>query len=89
MTGRNRMAITMKNWRGFWAVAIIIAQKVWDDQPIKTSSFMRILPNTTKEQLTNIEMSGLTFLDFNTTARPSVYATYYFELRQLFTEITF
>lgn len=88
MTGRNRMALTMKNWRGLWVAAIIIAQKVWDDQPLKTSSFVRILPNTTKEQLKHVEMSGFTFLDFNTTVRPSVYAKYYFELRQLFTEIT-
>jgi hypothetical protein len=50
---------------------------------------VRILPNTTKEQLKNIEMSGFTFLDFNTTVRPLVYATYYFELRQLFTENAF
>lgn len=87
MTGRNKMALTMRNWRGLWVAAIIIAQKVWDDQPLKTSSFVRILPNTTKEQLKSIEMAGFTMLDFNTTVRPSVYAKYYFELRQLFKEI--
>lgn len=87
ITSRNKMPLTMQNWRGLWIASVIIAQKIWDDRPLKTSSFVRILPNTTKEQLKDVEMRAFTLLDFNTTVRPSVYAKYYFELRQLFKEI--
>jgi hypothetical protein len=87
ITANHQFPLTMRNWRGIWVAAIIIAQKVWDDHHLKTSSFVRILPNVTKEQLKDIEMLAFSLLDFNTIVKPSVYAKYYFELRQLFKDI--
>ncbi len=58
ITGRNTMALTMRNWRGVWISSVILAQKVWDDQPIKTTSFAKILPNVSKEQLRECEVSN-------------------------------
>jgi hypothetical protein len=88
MTTLHKFSLTMNNWRGIWVAAIILAQKVWDDVPLKTSSFVQILPNVTKERLRKLEMKTFSMLDYSTTVKPSVYAKYYFELRQLFTEIS-
>lgn len=81
---RYKMPLTMQNWRGLWIACVIIAQKVWDDCPHKTSFFVRILPNTTKEQLRDIEHSAFRMLNYRTNVRPSTYAKYYFELRTVF-----
>jgi hypothetical protein len=88
ITVRNRIAVTMSNWRGLWLGAIILAQKVWDDKPLKTTSFCSILPNLKKEDVIKIEMKVFSLLDYSTTVRPSVYAKYFFELHELFKEIT-
>jgi hypothetical protein len=88
ITSHNEIRLTMKNWRGFWIGCIILAQKVWDDIPLRTSAFATILPGVTKEDLRKMEMEAFRLLDYNTTVKPSVYAQYYFELRQLFHEIS-
>ncbi len=84
---RNQLSLTMLNWRGLWVSAMILAQKVWDDVPLKTSSFASILPGVTKDTLRQLEMRAFNLLDYNTSVKLSVYAKYYFELRQLFKEI--
>ena len=68
--------------------SVILAQKVWDDVPVRTSAFASILPNVTKDNLRKMELKAFSLLDFCTTVKPSVYAKYYFELRQLFFEIS-
>jgi hypothetical protein len=60
-------------WRGVWTAAIIIAQKVWEDRPLKTSSFAQLL-GAEKEQLRQLELRLLLLLDYSTIVRPSVYA---------------
>ena len=87
MTSKNGLPLTMRNWRGLFVGAIILAQKVWDDRPIKTSSFITLLPNVPKEDLIAIEMKVFQALDYITTVKSSLYARYYFELRELFIQI--
>ncbi len=88
LTSSGKMPLTMRNWRGIWVSAIVLAQKVWDDNPLKTSSFICILPSVTKEQLRDLERKALALIEFVTGVKPSLYAKYYFELRQLFADIT-
>lgn len=87
MTHNKNYALTMDSWRGFWVSAIILAQKVWDDRPVRTSSFADMIPNTTKDQMRFLELSGFRLLDFGTRVKPSTYARHYFELRNLYVEI--
>lgn len=87
MTSKNGLPLTMSNWRGLFVGAIILAQKVWDDRPIKTSSFITLLPTVSKDQLIAIEMKVFQALDYITTVKSSLYAKYYFELRELFVQI--
>jgi hypothetical protein len=88
ITVRNHIAVNMANWRGLWLGAIILAQKVWDDKPLKTSSFCAMIPDLKREDVIAAEMRVFSLLDYSTTVRPSVYAKYFFELHELFKEIT-
>ena len=60
---------------------------MWDDNPLKSSSFCTILPGVEKSQLRDMEWTLLQLIDYNTSIKPSLYAKYYFDLRQLFFEI--
>ena len=66
MTSMGCMSLTMENWRAVWAVTVILAQKMWDDTPLKTSAFAHILPSFSKQLLRNLELSALTVLQFST-----------------------
>lgn len=79
--------MSRNNWRGLWLGAIILAQKMSDDKPLKTSSFAKVVPMVTKQQLRDIERSMLKLLDYCLHVRPLTYARYYFELHSLFVEI--
>jgi hypothetical protein len=60
------MPLTMQNWRAIWAVSVILAQKMWDDTPLKTSAFVQILPSFSKQLLRQLELNALTVLQFST-----------------------
>ena len=68
-------------------LSLLLFLKVWDDQPLRTSSFATILPGISKTQLRTMEFKILNILQFNTGVPPSMYARYYFELRTLFDEV--
>jgi hypothetical protein len=83
-----RTVLTVRNWRGIWLGAVMLAQKVFDDQSLRTSSFALILPGVTKSQLKALEFKIFSLLNFCTGVKPSVYARFYFELREIFKSIT-
>jgi hypothetical protein len=80
--------LTMSNWRGMWLGSVVLAQKVWDDSSLRTSSFASILPGVSKSQLKGLELKIFTLLGYCTSVKPSVYARFYFELREIFKSIT-
>jgi len=71
------------NWRRLVLGALIIASKVWEDQAVWNSDFLRAFPRTSLKDLNSIERGYLITLNFNVTLKASVYAKYYFELRTL------
>ena len=85
ITAMSGVPLSIINWRGLWTVSIMLAQKMWDDRPLKTSAFAQILPTVTKYQLRDMEMKALALIQFSTGVKPSLYAKYYFELRSLST----
>ncbi len=84
----SKCVLTMNNWRGMWLGAIILAQKVWDDASLRTSSFASILPGVTKHNLKALEVKIFKLLNYGTSVKPSIYARFYFELREIFKTIT-
>ncbi len=87
VTSSSGIVLTSTNWRMLLIISIILAQKVWDDSALKTSSFVNILPLITRHQLKCAELSFITVINYNTRVSPSLYAKYYFELRSLHAEI--
>jgi regulation of enolase protein 1 (concanavalin A-like superfamily) len=87
ITSMSSIPLTMQNWRAIWVVAAILAQKMWDDKPLKTSAFVQILPYFSKPLLRDLELKSLILIQFCTGVKPSLYAQYYFELRSLFQDI--
>ena len=87
MSSANQLVITMQNWRCVWLTCIILAQKMWDDKPLKTSAFVQLVPPLEKKHLRNFEAKALELMDFSIGVKPGLYVKYYFELRQLFISI--
>jgi hypothetical protein len=75
--------VTSRNWHKLWISSVILAQKVFHDKPLRTSYFENIIPSVDKHKLRELELKVLNILDFNTNVKSSLYAKYYFDLRQL------
>lgn len=80
--------LTMDNWRGMWLGSIIIAQKIFDDGSLRTSSFATIMPGVTRKCLKALELRIFMLLRYATGVKPTIYARFYFELREIFKTIT-
>lgn len=87
MSNAKHLALTVTNWRAVWLTCIMIAQKMWDDKPLKTSAFAQLVPPISKGNLKDFELKALQLLDFTISVKPSLYVKYYFELRDLFVSI--
>jgi len=85
---RIRPMLSFSNWRGIWLGAIMLAQKLHDDIPLRTSSFTTILPGVAKEALKTIELRVFELVDHKLRVKPSAFAKFYFELRAIFQAIT-
>lgn len=88
MSSLSGILLTMVNWRALWLISVILAQKVWDDKPFKTSKFSDFITSFTKPLLRKMERSALELLNYLLGVKPSLYVQYYFDLRELFTEIS-
>ena len=61
----------------------MVAQKVWDDNPLANADFTILYPVLTLAQVNDLELKFLLLLRYKLTVTPSLYARYYFELRTI------
>lgn len=78
------MPLGPQNWRPVTLVALILAQKVWDDTSVRASCFSSICPEYSKDQIKRFEMAFLRNLEYSGVVTRELYTRYYFELRDLF-----
>ncbi|EDQ84998.1 uncharacterized protein MONBRDRAFT_29696 [Monosiga brevicollis MX1] len=77
------LALHASNWKRVALGAVLIASKCWDDQAVWNVDFCSFLPRISIEDMNELERTYLEMLDFNIGVESSVYAKYYFELRDL------
>jgi len=76
-----------KNWQALWVTVVIVAQKMWDDTSIKTGEYAKLLPGCSKQDLVVREVAFLKLLRYRVSVKSSLYAKFYYELRELFFKI--
>ena len=90
------LPISYHNWNKVLLIALLIAQKLFDDVPLINHDFpklwARLFPvdseGFTTKQLNDLEHQFLSMIAWNTYVSRAVYCTFYFELRSLFFEAT-
>ena len=88
------LPISAQNWNKLLLIALLIAQKLFDDVPLTNTDFprlwARLFPEDgegfTTKQLNGMEHQFLNMIGWNTYVSRAVYCTFYFELRALFFE---
>ena len=70
-------------WRPLVLVALMVAQKMWDDKFLNNSDFSTIYPFFTNEQLNKLELKFLELIQYNTHIKFSTYTKYYLELKSV------
>merc|ERR1711991_819764 len=69
------------NWRPILSVAFMVASKVWDDLSMINVDFSTFLPFSLNE-LNEWERRFLSTVKFNVRVGASLYAKYYFDIRE-------
>eukprot|EP01101_Sappina_pedata_P013318 TRINITY_DN9586_c0_g1_i1.p1 TRINITY_DN9586_c0_g1~~TRINITY_DN9586_c0_g1_i1.p1 ORF type:complete len:501 (+),score=119.72 TRINITY_DN9586_c0_g1_i1:33-1535(+) len=78
-----KMTLHCTNWRRLGLSVLILAAEVWEDLAVWNADFKHLFRDLTVHDLNLLERYLLNYLSFNVTVRASLYAKYYFELREM------
>ena len=82
----SKIVLQPNNFRQIILAAVMLACKVWVDQPIYVSDFATVYRGTTLEDLNILENSFIALIGYDLEVTSQLYAKYYFDLRAISTE---
>ncbi|KAI9352731.1 hypothetical protein BDR26DRAFT_849770 [Obelidium mucronatum] len=71
------------NWARIVLGGLLLASKVWDDHAVWNIDFCQIFPDINVKDMNDLERWYMSAMQYNVSVKASVYARYYFELRDL------
>ncbi|KAJ3398005.1 hypothetical protein HDU80_009389 [Chytriomyces hyalinus] len=71
------------NWARIVLGGLLLASKVWDDHAVWNVDFCQIFPDIVVADLNELERWYMSAIQYNVSVKASIYARYYFELRDL------
>ena len=77
------MPLLPTTWRPLVIIALMIAQKMWDDKYLSNADFQYIYPFFDSNQFNVLEIKFLDLIQYNTHIKLSIYTKYYLELKSL------
>jgi len=80
---RQNIHLCSHNWRRVLLGALLISEKVWEDQIVWNVDYTKSFPELEVEDLLKLERQFLIKIQFELTLKPSEYARYYFGLVSL------
>lgn len=83
LTAYTQLPLTGSNWKPVVTIAIVLAQKVWDDTCLANADFSLLYPALNKKAINYLEVTFLNIMNYKVQVSGSLYARYYFELRTL------
>ncbi|ORY35117.1 hypothetical protein LY90DRAFT_673184 [Neocallimastix californiae] len=83
MLAYTNITIHSCNWTRILLGGVLLASKVWDDHAIWNADFCQIFPIAAVEDMNKLERWYMNAINYNVSIRSSLFAKYYFELREL------
>ncbi|KAI8854451.1 hypothetical protein BC829DRAFT_192021 [Chytridium lagenaria] len=71
------------NWARIVLGGLLLASKVWDDHAVWNIDFCQIFPDVDVTDMNELERWYMSAIQYNVSIKASLYARYYFELRDL------
>jgi len=80
---QRKIFLCSHTWRRILLGAILLSEKVWEDQTVWNVDYTKSFPEIEVDDLRNLEREFLIKIQFQLTLKPSEYARYYFALSSL------
>ncbi|KAG0004627.1 hypothetical protein BGZ65_013038, partial [Modicella reniformis] len=83
MTDLGNLSFHAINWRRLLLGALVLSIKVWEDLAVFNSDVCAIFEGLSVKDVNELERFSMAKLQYNVSVRRSVYAAYYFRLREI------
>ncbi|KAI8803653.1 hypothetical protein BJ742DRAFT_828349 [Cladochytrium replicatum] len=77
------ISLCTSNWARALLGGLLLASKVWDDHAVWNADFCQIFPDVQLKDMNELERFYMSAINFNVSIKASIYASYYFALRDL------
>lgn len=76
--------VTSSSWRVLVFIALVLANKIWDDESFENENFSKAFPQYSTSDINQLESVFLKVIEYELYIKSSDYAKYYYILRVIF-----